>query len=1491
MNNTKKLIFIAVSMLILFMPFQADAQRKMEKLGRGTVAIRKNSSSVFISWRILGTEFSNGTRYNLYRDNTLIASDLNVSNYTDNNTSTSKYAVAPVVDGVEQEKSPEVGIHGNQVFEVPIEYLGDYFVHLAWVGDLDGDGEYEFVVDRIPNIADATCKVEAYEKDGTRLWQVDMGPLSLNRDGIEGGAAVISNGMWDGVTVYDLDMDGKAEVVIKSANGTIFGDGSTLSYTNDIQNFLSVVDGMTGSEKSRIALPTDYMSDGPLQTQLNIAYLDGVHPSVVVKAKNRRDDGAFNLLVSAYDYNGEITQRWKWLRGNYSAPEFHQQRIVDVDLDGKDEICDGGYVLDDNGTPLYSLGYQGIVHGDRFHIGDFDPDRPGLEGYGIQQDNPSGLAWYYYDASDGTFLQTQYRASIGDYARGNVADIDPRHPGFEMWTFTDGIYNVQDGRITSVITGSYPNLRLWWDGDLQSEMLDGVKFLKWNYVGNYEERILTASDWGAVYTWRNVPVLYGDIMGDWREEVVYEKSDHRALQIFNTTDPTSQRIYTLAHNPEYRLCMTTKGYYQSAQLDYYLGNDMTTPPIPAMQRAKAVWTGISSQTWNTTDNNWDVNNIQSTYEANDSVLFGIEGTGHTHVVINDVIAPAINYVISPVDYEFSGTGDLAGDGDLIKSGYSTLTLGIRGSYTGKTSVEQGTLVVNNEISESEVNVLGGATLAGNGTIYKTCSFEKRSVIAPGNPGEAGSLTFKDDLVLTAGMILAFDLTDDSTSLVKPGDKIICDSGVVVNKILIRINNLDEVIKPGLYTLIEYGTVFSGNLSDITIEGLFGRKYFVKDTLNSIALEIIGTRDPSTIVWEGSDFNWDLQNNDNWLLYGNKTQFVAGDSVVFDETGKSQTAVLLDGELPVGKLTVNGKVSYRILGDGVIGGVGDVVVNEQSTLQLYGSSNTYTGKTIINGGTLFVESFDLAGKSSAVGANPSVAPEAFVLNDAVLNYRSVKNNYTDKGMMISGQSDTIHIYYEQSTLSTSGLLKGSGALVKKGPGTLYLMDNSNSYTGGTVIEEGAIQLNDPGSGQNVRALGTGLITFKGGVLKMGNTRDYTDFNSNIFVPEDYEGTLEADMRCNFGGKLTGKGTLNIVLPGDIDRTIFRGDWSDFQGTVHVEGVSPLRLSGSAGYGNMTFDLASGMTMYYSTGTSSGDNIAQTVHVGSVTGASDSYLRTENWVIGEKNDTTVFDGVIQGNSLTKAGTGMLILTNSSTYSGGTTVNSGLLYINNTTGSATGSGTVNINSGGMLDGTGIINGRVVVNNGGVLSPGWKYGTLTINNNVTLNAGATLLVDVNTNGNTCDKILTNGKTVSLGGTLQMNKLTSDAYQEGDSFELFANSTVAGSFSVIEPSVPGPGLAWDVSLLNDQGIIKVMKSTPLQDVSNDQISLYPNPVKDLLIIDIAGGVSPDIITVKSLSGKVLYNTIPTGKNELDMSALAPGIYIVEIKATDRVVTYKVCKE
>jgi hypothetical protein len=284
------------------------------------------------------------------------------------------------------------------------------------------------------------------------------------------------------------------------------------------------------------------------------------------------------MIVTTYTWtNKSLALNWKWLRTG-SAPDGHNIRCIDVDGDGKDEIIPFGFCLKPNGTLLYTLGNSGIVHGDRFHTGDLDPSRPGLECYVIQQDNPSGLAWAYYDAKTGDVIHKQVLSSVNDLARGCAGDFDPGTPGFEFWTFTDGIYNVSGKRVSNVLPSSYPNLRIWWDGDLLSENLDNNKMTKWNFTNSSETRLYMFKDNSQ---WeRNVPGFYGDILGDWREEIVYSSGDGNSLLIFLTTAPTTERLYTLPHNPGYRNCLNSRGYYQSNMADFYLGDGMGVPPEP-----------------------------------------------------------------------------------------------------------------------------------------------------------------------------------------------------------------------------------------------------------------------------------------------------------------------------------------------------------------------------------------------------------------------------------------------------------------------------------------------------------------------------------------------------------------------------------------------------------------------------------------------------------------------------------------------------------------------------------------------------------------------------------------------------------------------------------------------------------------------------------------------------------------------------------------------
>jgi rhamnogalacturonan endolyase len=599
---------------------EAGAPRLMENLGRGVVAVRASATEVLVSWRLLGYE-PQDLPFNVYRSagggppQKLNAEPLtggtNFVDTTADPSAPNSYFVRPVINGVELAASVPYTLPANApvrpYLTFPLQPAPDTYVHLIWVGDLDGDGEYDFIVSRLPLVPGRPQFIDAYKRDGLFLWRVDFGPNSIDSGNIEGPAAAINNGHNDGVTVYDLDSDGRAEVVIKSANGVVFGDGQTLVYGDDVTQFISVLDGLTGAERARAPVPMDYIADGPVGGHFGIAHLDGVKPSFIFKAKNRVGNGPFNLFIAAWDFDGtNLTQRWKWLRGDQNAPDNHQIRIVDVDRDGRDEICDGGYVLDDDGSLLYSLGTQGVIHGDRFHIADLDPDRPGLEGFGIQQNNPSGLLYFIYDPADGTILRRHF-GGVEDTARGTAADISAPHRGYEYWSF-HGIHEIKGGELISPDPlRPWPNFRIWWDGDVMSENLNREFVEKWDPATGGVTRLLTASNDGALDSWRDAAQFYGDIIGDWREEVVFENSAHNALLIYTTPVPSGTRLYTLPHNPEYRACFTVKGYLQSNMVDYYLGDGMTPPPPPNItpvipaSSATPVITSFDSDTGAATD--------------------------------------------------------------------------------------------------------------------------------------------------------------------------------------------------------------------------------------------------------------------------------------------------------------------------------------------------------------------------------------------------------------------------------------------------------------------------------------------------------------------------------------------------------------------------------------------------------------------------------------------------------------------------------------------------------------------------------------------------------------------------------------------------------------------------------------------------------------------------------------------------------------------------
>ncbi len=633
----KFIIFFATFFIFYSATF---GQRLMENLGRGVVAINNGNGNVYISWRLLGTD-SDSIAFNIYRstggaaaiklNTNPITATTDYSDKSVNITKSNTWFVKPVLDGVEMAVSKSFTLAANapvkSYVSIPLQPLTGYYALHVYVGDLDGDGEYDYIVKRFPDNNSNNVLLEAYLNDGTFKWRTDLGP------NMEQG----NNSANPFVLVYDFDCDGKAEIFTRTGEGTRFSDGTTIGDINqdgitdyrtfppvsnlgymllgdNCQEFVSMVDGLTGKELAR----TDYISRGTKSQWtalwgdsyghrmnfnfVGVAYFDGIHPSIIAS----RGEGSM-MDIAAWDYNNKtFTKKWTWTSRGKIFPnglhwvDFHNIRIVDLDGDGKDEVSWGVCTMDNNGTPLY-FAPPDLGHGDRFCIGDFDPDRPGLENFVIQQYNTTWAA--LLDAKTGKEIRVWKGTTAPDISRGDVADIDPRHKGMEMFSYaSDNLLNCDGDSIASAFP--HPALGIWWDGDLLRESLDAADkngynpvINKWNYTTNKSDRLLSLYNEGGEYstktTYAGRPPLYGDIMGDWREEIICENTDRTELRIFSTSIPATCRIYSLMHNPEYRAGMNTKYYLPTNFTDYYLGDGMAKPTRPNIKLIGAAATSIA----------------------------------------------------------------------------------------------------------------------------------------------------------------------------------------------------------------------------------------------------------------------------------------------------------------------------------------------------------------------------------------------------------------------------------------------------------------------------------------------------------------------------------------------------------------------------------------------------------------------------------------------------------------------------------------------------------------------------------------------------------------------------------------------------------------------------------------------------------------------------------------------------------------------------------
>ncbi|MEK3706034.1 rhamnogalacturonan lyase [Paenibacillus sp. FSL R7-0198] len=585
----------------------AAGARQMEYLDRGVVAV-KTGTGVFVSWRLLGTEGSN-VSFNVYRDGTKVNATpiTNSTNLQDaSGTSSSKYTVRAVVSGTEQAASAAASVWGNNYLSVPLSVPAGgttpdgvaytYSANDASAGDLDGDGEYELIVKWDPSNSKDNSQsgytgevfIDAYKLNGTRLWRISLGK------NIRAGAHYTQ------FMVYDLDGDGKAEVAMKTADGTkdgtgvVIGDASkdyrnSSGYVLSGPEFLTVFNGQTGKALSTVNYEPargnvsdwgDNYGNRVDRFLAAIAYLDGERPSLVMA----RGYYTRTVLVAYNWRNGQLTKQWTFdsnTSGNsgYAGQGNHNLSVADVDGDGKDEIVYGAMAVDDNGKGLYTTG---LHHGDAMHLSDLDPDRPGLEVFQVHE-TPSNAGVEFRDAGTGQLIWGV--KTTKDIGRGMAADIDPRYKGAEVWA--DGSLYTAKGQKLGTTLPSSTNFGIWWDGDLLRELLDSNRIDKWNYANNTTMNLLTASGVSSNNGTKSTPNLQADLFGDWREEVVWRTNDSSALRIYTTTAVTDKRIYTLMHDPVYRLGIAWQNvaYNQPPHTGFYLGEGMSTPPVPNIRYA------------------------------------------------------------------------------------------------------------------------------------------------------------------------------------------------------------------------------------------------------------------------------------------------------------------------------------------------------------------------------------------------------------------------------------------------------------------------------------------------------------------------------------------------------------------------------------------------------------------------------------------------------------------------------------------------------------------------------------------------------------------------------------------------------------------------------------------------------------------------------------------------------------------------------------------
>lgn len=1518
----KKLL--ATSALALLVSMGANAQRFTDKLDRGLVAV-KTTKGVYCSWRIQADEYYD-VKYNLYRDGTKVnAEPLDVSNFTDTSGSeSSQYTVKAVLNGVEQQASKAATVFKSNYKEIKIKHdaslKATYEPNDACCADVDGDGEVEILMKfnnkeegeqlypkNGPTINGVATKeysmLACLKQDGTVLWWVNCGPnmgdFQNNEQNIVG---------------YDWDMDGKAEVVMRLEEGSTvhMADGTTYTigangkngsswtnyrepkasgsvewFTHYGKEFLWYCEGATGKPYQCIEFPLKRLEDG--ETDLKAAwgdgyghrsskyffgapYLDGKHPSIFLGRGiyTRHKFIAYDVDPKTHD----LKVRWKWTNNQPGSPwygqGYHNYIVADVDWDGRDEIVWGSMVIDDNGMGLSTTG---LGHGDAQHIGDFNPYIHGQEMFACNEDNPSN------NYRDATTSKIYYRKTdTNDDGRCLAGNFYNDFPGAVGHSAHDTpISTVTNEHVSTNSNGLSMNFRIYWDGDLLEECFNNTEVTKPG-VGTIATFLGAYSNNGTKAT----PCYQGDIFGDWREEVIERTADNN-IRIYTTNEPTKWRNYSLWYDHQYRNGMVWQpcGYNQPPHVSYFLGElegiTIAPPPLTTTGReevgssiSKAL-DGKHALLATTGDATVSVAEGASPAIFTDNAPSWVQGTAASECRTKDT---EIKYTY----YTHTLTGSaFTGGMRLVKQGDGTLVLpNVKQTYTGKTDVWAGTLQFDGTMESSPVWLNRFAELNSNGGNFKGgIKADYGSVIRPGGKENIGTLT-TSSLDLGFGARVVFDAKDGNV------DKLVAAKMSIEKKYWKNGPQYNTPVfefatapAPGTYTLAEVGEL-TGKLSDIVVEGLDGHKFSLEYTDGKIILNLSDTRDSESCVWTGEKGSvWDLMSTENFS--SSDKMFVTGDELTFNDDAATSNVSIAEDVTPGNLYFKNNKKVYSLVGKGSILGEGSLNVEGTGTVYVK-NTNKYSGGTNVKGGTLIPTT--LANKDGLEYGSLGAADNTITLsNNGTLK---VTTGMTASHPIVLGEDGGV-INNTGTLILNGGIRKGSGKnrdLYKMGAGTLQL--NSTADFDVLYINQGTVYDFQDGhfSGKTIVLNGSKVVLLASNSIYSSNSD-----NVNIEVPKGKSGIWYPDGRCDYTGKLTGEGTIDIY--GTWIRCPFKGDWSKFEGTINAKRGNKNAYEPSFDFNNTygiplaTLNVDSRFTKDYAFCTN-GKSFA----IGALTGSG--YISNggnfgsgaNTLTIGGKNTNFEFKGSINGSNVVKNGTGIWTISSEDVLANAKSLKivDGVVKLNKATAtsSMTAPTVLYVRNEGELRGVGCTYG-VSLLKGGILRPGSNAETAQTNNtgviNILKNLNAVVGSSIYVNKTKADSISVNAYTgskspawafLNVGGNAVLNGTIYVTYKDtwtpavGDYVRVLdCAGSISGNPTFELQALPA-GLEWDTTPFLSTGTIRVAVSTGIKEVGLD-----------------GGSFKADVYTIGGFKLTSLMTTKATMMSDLKNRGLAAGTYIV----------------